>query len=43
MEWLIDFITERPVMFARYVCFIAVAVAAVVGVVIKQKKSKKRG
>lgn len=41
MQWLIDFITERPVMFARYMCYIAVAVAAVVGVIIKQKKTKK--
>lgn len=40
MTWLIDFITERPVLFARYVCYIAVAVAAVVGIIIKRRKTK---
>lgn len=41
MTWLIDFITERPVMFARYVCYIAVAVAAVVGFVIKGTRKRR--
>ena len=41
MKWLIDFITERPVMFARYVCYIVVAVAAVVGIVMKKVKNRK--
>lgn len=38
MQWLIDFITERPVMFARCVCYIAVAVAAAIGVIKKRHK-----
>ncbi len=42
MTWLIDFITERPVLFARYVCYIAVAVATVVGVIFKKRKSKEK-
>lgn len=41
MTWLIDFITERPVMFARYVCYIVVAVAAVVGFIIKAARKRR--
>ena len=42
MQWLVDFITERPVMFARYVCYVAVAVVAVVGLAAKIIRRKWR-
>ena len=41
MAWLIDFITERPIMFARYVCYIALAVAASVGIMLRKIRAKK--
>ena len=40
MTWLIDFITERPVMFARYVCYIVLGVVAVMGFLFKKKAKK---
>lgn len=40
MEWLIELIQERPVMFARYACYIGVAVAGLVAALIKKRKDK---
>lgn len=37
MTWLIDFITERPVMYARCVCYIVIGVVAVMGFIFKKK------
>ena len=37
MTWLIDFITERPVMFVRYVCYIVIVVIGIIGFIFKRK------
>ena len=37
MQWLIDVITDRPVMFVRYACYIVIGVVAVMGFIYKKK------
>lgn len=40
MSWLMEFITERPVLFVRYVCYITIAIVAMVSIIKKKKISK---
>lgn len=40
MDFMIDFINERPVLFARYACYIGVAIAGLIAAIIKKRKDK---
>lgn len=40
MEDLFEMISERPVLFARYACYIGVAVAGLIAALIKKRKDK---
>lgn len=41
MEWLLEFATERPAMFVRYIGYIVIAAVSLAAAIKKKKKTQK--
>lgn len=40
MDWLINFITERPVMFVRYLCGALLIIAGIITFVVNKYRDR---